>query len=259
MTEETSLPIEAPRRFQFQWVPAAFLRPRSTFGKIAALNRSVWATPMLILTVTTLGRVMAAGWLRQQAALNGEVQLPMDFQYYPPEMQAQFLQAQQATQSPVFHYVFPAITALMGIWLGWLLVSGLIHLVLTMLGGRGDTSTTINLVAWASLPFALRDLVRTGAMLATRELINSPGLAGFAPAGSGSGSAYLVALLALIDLYVIWHILLIATGVKSGNGLTTVKALGGVTLSIVAILGIQALLSWGISQISGMTVVRPFF
>jgi hypothetical protein len=174
-------------------------------------------------------------------------------------MQAQFLQAQQATQSPVFHYVFPAITALMGIWLGLLLVGGLIHLVLTLLGGRGDTGTTINLVAWASLPFAVRDLVRTAAMLISRKVITSPGLAGFAPAEPGAATAYLAALLALVDLYVIWHILLIATGVRAGNGLSIGKAFGGVVFSIVVILGVQALLTWGVGQISGMTVVRPFF
>lgn len=39
-------------------------------------------------------------------------------------------------------------------------MGGLLHLVLTMLGGRDSTGGALNIVAWAALPFALRDLVR---------------------------------------------------------------------------------------------------
>jgi hypothetical protein len=259
MAETISLPSETPRRLQLNWVPQALFRPRAAFANIASQGGRVWLTPMLVLTVTSLVRVLVTGYLRQQAALAGGVSLPTEFQYFSPEQQAQFMQAMQATQGPVFLYVFPAITALIGVWVGWLLVSGLLHLVLTMLGGRGDTSPTTNLVAWASLPFALRDIVRIIAMWSSKQLIQSPGLAGFAPADASGGAAYLVVLLALLDIYVFWHILLLVVGVRAGNGQTPDKAIGGVVFTIALVVGLQALLSFLTGQLSGLTIIRPFF
>ncbi len=139
MTEELITPPETPGRFQFNWLGGVIFQPRKLLSRVATQTGGVWLTPMLVLSVTSLGRVLAEGWLKHQAALMGEVQLPPDFQYYSPEMQAQFMQAQEALKSPVFLYIFPAITALLSIWIGWLLVSGLLHLVFTLLGGRGDT------------------------------------------------------------------------------------------------------------------------
>ena len=37
------------------------------------------------------------------------------------------------------NYVFPAIIAVLRQWVGWLVMGGLLHLMLTMLGGRDNT------------------------------------------------------------------------------------------------------------------------
>jgi hypothetical protein len=222
-------------------------------------GRAVWLTPMLILTVTTLIRVLVAGSITQAAAQSGQVSLPPDFQYYSPQDQAQFMQAAQATQGPVFVYVFPAVTALLGVWVGWLLVGGLLHLVLTLLGGRGDTSTAMNLVAWASLPIAVRDVVRILSMLSTHQLIQNTGLRGFAPAGDGNLALFLASILALIDIYLIWHFLLLVIGVRSGDGFTRGKSIGGVLLTLLLVISLQVLLGFLSAKLGGLTIVRPFF
>jgi hypothetical protein len=59
-------------------------------------------------------------------------------------MQEQFMQAQQATQGPVFIYALPGFVAVLGVWIGWLLLSGLLHLALTLLGGRSANRNTLN-------------------------------------------------------------------------------------------------------------------
>jgi hypothetical protein len=203
--------------------------------------------------------VLVAGPLKKQAALNSPPELPPNFEYYSPEDQAQFMQALQATQSDVFFFVFPALSAVARVWLGWLIVSGLVYLALTVLGGRGATGSALNLVAWASLPFAVRDLVRIAAMLTTDRLISTPGLAGFAPAGEGGLNLYLAALLALIDLYVIWQIALLTIGVQVASGLRLSKALLGMAAVILFVIAIQALVAYFGSSLSGLTIIRPFF
>jgi hypothetical protein len=259
MAENVIEPIPSTKRLRFDWIMGVLFHPRRTFEQIAAQPHGVWLVPMLALTLSTLGRVLASGSIRQRILLSTGPVLPPDFQYYSPEQQAQFMQAQQATTGPVFMYVFPAIAALLGVWLGWLLVSGMLHLAVTLLGGRGETVYNVNLVAWASLPFVVRDLVRIAAMLTSGQLIENTGLSGFAPPDLAGGVTYLAALLSIIDIYLIWHVLLLITGVRAGNGLSLGKATGGVLVTIGLVVALQALLDFLINRLGGLTIVRPFF
>lgn len=261
MAETTSppVPLQRPNGLPFHWVFPALFQPGQTFKKIAAQNRAVWLLPMLILSVTSIAEVLASGWLKRMAALAGQVTLPPDFEFMTPEQQAQIMQALEASSGPVFMYVFPMLAVLLKIWLGWLLVGGLIHLVLTLLGGRGHTPATMNIVAWASLPFAVRALVRAVALVTTRQLINHPGLSGFAPADGLDASLYGIALLSLVDIYLIWHIVLLAIGSREVSNLSGGKAWTGVLTTILVLTAVQALISFGIQKASGLTIIRPFF
>jgi len=259
MTETAVPPLENSRRFRFDWVLPTLFRPRQTFARIVSQETAVWLTPLVILSLTALLLVFDSGSIKQAAAATGQVSLPENFQYYSPEQQAQFQQAMAATSSPVFLYVFPAILALARVWGGWLVVAGLMHLLLTLFGGRGGTTTALNVVAWASLPFAVRDMVRAAAMWNSHQLIASPGLAGFAPMGDGMISLFLAALMGLLDIYVIWYILLLIFGVRAGNGLSAGKAIAAVLITVLLILLVQALLGVAFSRLGSLTIIRPFF
>jgi hypothetical protein len=202
--------------------------------------------------------VVVAGPIKKQLALSGPMDLPENFEFYSPEDQAQFMKAFEATQGNVFIYGFPALTGVAGVWAGWLIVVGLVHLVLTMLGGRGATGSALNLVAWASLPFAVRDLVRVIAMLSTDRLIANPGLSGFVPTADEGYLVYLAAFLALVDIYVIWHIALLVIGVRVQNGLSLGRAIGGMVLVILLVLVVQATIAYFGNQLATMTIIRQF-
>ncbi len=255
---ETLARIEPRRRVYFDWALPTLFSPRKTFARITAQAGSLWLTPMLILTVTTLLLVAVSGWLKGQAAGQG-LNIPADYQYYTPEQQAQFQQISQAQQGPVFSYVLPGLVALGRIWIGWLIVGGLLHLVVTLLGGRGGASSAMNVVAWAALAFAARDLVRVVAMLLTHQAINNPGLSGFAPASTAALPLFLGKLMAELDMYVLWHILLIIVGVRVGSSLSTSKAVGGVLFTVLLGLLLAALPGFIVAKFSGLEMVRPFF
>lgn len=259
MAEIEQPALESSRRLPFGWLAGALFRSRATFASIAAQTRPVWLLPLLVYTLTALARVAANGWVRQLSAQSGNIPLPPDFQYYSPEQQAQFMQAMQATSGPVFVYIFPALTAIGAIWLGWLLVSGALHLVFTMVGGRGETLTSLNLVAWSSLPFSLRELVRVIALLSTRQMIDQPGLSGFIASDAAGFMAYLRAFLALVDIYLIWHIVLLYLGARKGIGVAPGKAWLSILVTMLLVLGLQALLTFLLTQLGGLTIVRPFF
>lgn len=258
MSDSVTTQSQAPDGPLLKWTPVIFFKPRRIFERLTRTNRPYWLVPMLVLTITLLGNVVVSGWLKQQNAFIGEESLPPDFQYYSPEQQAQYMQAMQVTQGPVFVYVLPALANTLGLWVSWLIIGGVLHLSTTLFGGRGDMSTSLNIAAWSSMPMALRDIVRILSMLVTKRLINSPGLAGFAPVSEGGWSILLGQMLGMIDIYLIWMVVLITLGVRQTTNLTVGKAISSGLISIVTILLLRALIGLAAAQLGGLNVVRPF-
>jgi hypothetical protein len=229
-------------------------RPRRGFQEMASESRATWLTPMLLLTLSAILVVVVAGYLRSRAAMMGEVPLPPDWQFWTPEMQNNYMQAQQATQGPVFLYVMPMVSALTGLWVGWLLLAALLHFGSTLLGGRGSMQSALNVVAWASLPFVLRDILRIVFMLTAGHPIVSPGLSGFT-----STPGFVAQLLTRLDIFLIWHMILLVIGFALTDGLPRGKAMTGVVVVVLLVLFAQAGLGTLASSFSGLAVQRPFF
>jgi hypothetical protein len=209
---------------------------------------------MLLLSITAILVVVVAGYLKSRAALMGEVTLPPDWQFWTPEMQNNYMQAQQATQGPVFLYIMPMVGSLAGLWVGWLLLAALLHFGSTLLGGRGSMQSALNIVAWASLPFAVRDILRIIFMLAAGHAIMSPGLSGFT-----STPGFVSQLFARLDIFLVWQVMLLVIGFALTDGLPCTKAVTGVVVVLLLVLLAQAGLGALGSSFGGLAVQRPFF
>ena len=217
-------------------------------------SRATWLTPMLVLSLTAILVVVVAGYMKSRAALLGEVQLPPDWQFWSSEMQNNYMQAQQATQGPVFLYVIPLLGALTALWVGWLLLAALLHFGSTLLGGRGSMQSALNIVAWGSLPFAVRDILQIVFMLAAGHAIASPGLSGFA-----STAGFASQLLARADIFLLWSVILLIIGFGIADSLPRGKAVTGVLVVMLLVLFAQAGLGALGAGFSGIAVQRPFF
>ena len=253
MTDIT-LDQRPPRRFDLPRAQAMLFRPRRGFQEMASESRATWSTPMLILTLTAILVVIVAGYLKSRAALMGEIPLPPDWQFWTPEMQENYMRAQQATQGPVFLYIMPMVGSLTGLWLGWLLLAALLHFGSTLLGGRGSMQSALNIVAWASLPFVVRDLLRIIFMLSAGHAILSPGLSGFA-----STAGFVSQLLTRVDIFLIWQVILLIVGLGITDNLPRTKAVTGVVIVMLLVLLAQAGLGALTSGLGGTAVQRPFF
>lgn len=249
---ETIAPTES-KRFDFARIVEVFLQPQRTFKLIAEETKPSWLTPMLVLSATMFLAVMVGGFLNSRAAQMGEMTLPLDWDYWSPDMQANYMQAQQSMQGPVFSYIIPLVTALTSLWLGWLILSGLLHLGSTLLGGRGTMTGALNILAWASLPFAARDLLRVLFMLIAGHSIKSPGLSGFA-----GGAVYLGQVLSQVDLFFVWYCLLLIFGFYASENLSRNKVIIGVVVLIVAALLIKAGFGTLAANMSGLAFQQPF-
>jgi len=246
-TSNTVRRIDVPRVF------AVFFNPRAVFSEMASETRATWLTPMLVLSVTAILAVVTTGYLKTRAAMMGEIILPPDWQWWTPEMQNNFMQAQQATQGPVFMYVMPLIGSLTGLWLGWLVLAGLLHLGSTLFGGRGSMQNALNLVGWGSLPFAVRDILRAAYMFLAQHTITSPSLSGFAT------STFFAQLLSRVDLFLIWNIILLVMGFAIMDGLPRGKSIANVIIVTLLVLLAQAGLAALASSFGGPSIQRPFF
>ncbi len=259
MSELSVSVYETTSHWRFDWVLPVLFQPRRAFSRISEMDTAVWRTPILVLILTGLLSSLVEGGLKAAAAASGQITLPSGWEYYTPEQQAQFQQAMTATSGPVFTYLLPAVMAILGVYLGWLVLGWLLHLGLTLLGGRGSSQQVLNVTAWSLLPFALRDVVRTVAMWNNGELLSTLGLSGFAPPGEGSLMLYLAAVLAFVDIYLLWHWVLLGIGLSAGSNLSKSKTWTAVLLTAIALFllrGLPALIS---AQFSDLTVIRPFF
>lgn len=259
-TNEVSLAsADEQRRWHFDWVLPALFSPRRMFDRIAAATQSVWRTPIVILLLATLGRVWVTGNLNKAAADSGQINYPPGFEFYTPEQQAQFQQAITGMNTPTFHYILPAILGVVLVIGAWLVIGWLLHLALTLRGGRGSSQQMLNVAAWAILPFAVREGVRIVVMMNTDQLIVNRGLSGFAPADGSMVGIFLTAVLSFVDIYFFWSIVLLAVGAQRAEKLSGRKTWVTVIVTMLLLLALRAAPAVIASQFQDLTVIRPFF
>lgn len=260
MLETNSVPTEEiNKKTEWSWLFKIFVRPKQTMVKVIQAEGGVWFPALLALCLAAVILVAANGSIRQKIGLDNPAQLPEYFQYYTPEQQQQFMQALQATSSPAFIFFLPAMAAIAKVWIGWLIVGSLVYLALTAVGSAVKAGTALNLVAWASMPLALRDLVRAAAVLINASLIQSTGLAGFTPSGTGNMILFLNALLSLLDIYWVWQVVLINLGGRSAGKASTAKTVTAITITLIIVLVLQALIGFGAALLgSRVSAVQVF-
>lgn len=246
-----------PRRLHFEWLLPLFFSPRRTLEQVRKQDHGVWLLPLLVISLLAVIAMICAGGPRQLAAETG-TNLPPNFLYYTPEQQQQFLDAMANARGPFFMIVLPAMMALIGIWLSWFLLGSILHLALTMSGSRSSSTASLNLTAWASLPFGIMYIVQAIYFLNANTLIRSPGLSGFVAADTRGIEAYFGSVLALVTLYLLWQVALLLVGVRGISGLARGKAWFATLVSVVLVLLLQALPGFLLGQLGELSIIRPF-
>lgn len=241
-------------RFQFFDILEVAFRPRRAFAAMTGDSRISWRTPMLMLSLSAALVVGIGGFLKARAAAMGEMPLPPDWQWWTPDMQNNYMQAQQSMQGPVFTYVIPLTGTLMALWLGWLLLGAALHFGATIFGGRGSMQSALNITAWASLPFLARDALRILYMLIAGHPIQSAGLSGFA-----SSSTFIAQLLSHLDLFFIWSVILLIVGFNIADNMPIKKSAANALIVSLTLLLVRAGVGALLSNLSGLAIQRPFF
>jgi hypothetical protein len=249
---------EPTRRWRWDWILPLFFRPRKTLTAAAEQDKGVWLLPLLLISLLVIFNVLASGPARLAELQMGSGEMPPDFEWWTPEQQQQYFDSLQQAQGPVNLYVFPIIGKLIGVWLAWFLTGSILHLVLTLSGSRSSNTSALNVVGWASLPFGLRALIQGLVVLISKTPINAAGLSGFISA-DGGGAAFLGPLLALVDIFLIWHFILLLVASRPLSKLPRARAWFSVLITLLIILALQALPGFISNKLSGLSGSSPYF
>lgn len=235
-----------------------FIRPRSTLEEINRQTRSIWATPLLILTVIAIVFAFIASPIRKQLVQTGG-NLPPQFQYYSQEDQQKFLAAQETRSSGIFTLGFPLAGQIIGIWLSWFLFGSVLHLTLTLAGSRSSNLSALNLAAWSMLPLGLRYIVQMIYMLSTRQLVAGAGLSGLITSETNGVVAFFREVVGSIDLFFIWQAALLWLGASLLGRLPRGRTAAAVGITIIILLVLMAVPGFLAGKLSGLSTGSPFF
>ncbi|MCG3210523.1 MAG: hypothetical protein FOGNACKC_04154 [Anaerolineae bacterium] len=198
-------------------------KPLTTFGQVLARqSRWRWGLPLLLFLIAfAIATAVQTPYLLETARAQAESQLAT----MPKEQAAAAREAMQFTLSLPF---------LLGTGLGFggiALVIGMLAQTVyfyfgAMLAGGDDLSfgDMFAVSTWSRIPLAIGLLVQAALTLITRGAIQYPGLAMLVASGDQMADAKnpLVPLLARVDLFWLWHLLLVVLGVavaaKFGRG-----------------------------------------
>jgi hypothetical protein len=257
MSEEK---VPAPER----WRPPRLLwgmivRPRATLEYLRERGGRTWWLPALLAALLVVLPIIVAApltarqareaFLAAQEQMGEQVEREMS-----AEEQARVEQAMSITASPLITAVFPAVGGVVGRVVGWLAWAGALYLAGLALGGRSTFGQMFRMVVWAWLPYVLRGLLQMVYILASGQLIANPGLSGLVrgdrPVSEmvltppSPGQTILVALLSQVDLFLVWNLILLVTGVTVVTRLPRRKAILltlGVWLLLTALSLVPAL------------------
>lgn len=219
-------------------------RPVRTFAAIAADPRRRWILPLLLVVAAfALGLLLTGQQQVTEAVRQMRTQLAAQSSQIPAEQMAQ-VEAQMARfTQPAVVLGLAAVTSLIGLVLALLIAAAMLYFGALVSGSDVSFATVWAMVPWTWLPFALRDLVRSLYVRITGTPTLHQGFSGFVAgpdlAANTGNPLYLV--LSQVDLFSLWHLVLVYALLRGGTRLTQGKAV----ILVLAYAAISLLLRAG--------------
>ena len=250
MTETTASPAAATANPGFLgMVWGVLAKPRATFATLRNGSGRAWILMAILGMMLVTLPVIPSGPITTRQTRE---QMQIQFENQPgfDESGVDVEQATSFATSPILTTVVPAVFAAIGRVFSWLIWSGALYLLASMVGGRSSFMQLLQVVIWAWLPYALRSILQAVYITATQTVIANPGLSGFAgaptpdpsdPFGSmpSTGTAVLQTFLGQIDIYLFWYLALLVLGITAVTKLSRRKSIGLVLIVWVVFMAVR--------------------
>lgn len=215
LTEQTQAEQEERLKcWQVLW--GVIRRPGKTFQQTG--GRAGLGLPVLLMLSGTVFLTVATT-LSQQEKIAAQMQKELAG---TPGISPEQIESMVALSASPAAIVTGAVMALICVLLGWVIQSGILHLVVRALGGKGVFRQAFGIVCWAWIPLFLGGVLKGVYVLATGNL----------PIPQGTGLVN--ALLANTDLFAVWNMVILVLGFAAVYGVSKKRA-------AVPVVGIWAL------------------
>lgn len=252
----------------FALLLGVLFRPRVTFGYLKDNHKKAWWLPALLILLLTIAPLWAASRPSPAAQMMPPDQMEMITNVNPRMMEGMSSQIDAPSSASSGLNFLKLGGAILGTFAAWLLWGGGLYLASVFLGRSSNFGQMFRLAVWTWLPYGLRGLAQTIYILVTGEAIANAGFSGFvidksvtSMLPSGPGQLALASILSRVDVFMIWHVLLVSVALMAFTSLTRRKALTA-TLAIwivFALVGIVPAIFGGmVGGIGGSTGSGPY-
>jgi hypothetical protein len=228
------------RRALFGWID----QPKKTLRYV--IKESRWPhllAPALVvfvaLVIVTLVSAPAASELAREQA---EQQVAAQMGSLSGEQAEQVEASLETFTSPLFIGATGIVLGVLGLIVTWLLRGVVLFFISYLFGTEYKYKQMVTLVLWSWWPFALRDLVQAVYVVVNGQLVINRGLSFLVASGDQVQDAgnLVYGLLSQVDLFLAWHLVLVAVGLAVTTRSSTIKtALGTVAYwALTALVGL---------------------
>jgi hypothetical protein len=202
-------------------------RPAATLGAVLARRKWwMWAVPLLIVFVC-LALVMAARAPHDVELARQQTQRQLESMPAEQAKAAQAGGAMDTFTSLPFILGVGLVVGLFALVLGVVAQAAVLYFGALVTGGEVNFGQVFTMSAWTRLPSAVNALVQAGFTLVAGRAIQYPGLSALVATGDlmKDGRNPMLTLLAGIDLFWLWHLLLVVVGLSVVTRFGRVKAM----------------------------------
>jgi xanthosine utilization system XapX-like protein len=219
-----------------------FFSPGRAFARIK--ERPAWILPLVIAVVfNMLIAYVSARYVDYDLVRQQTIERMQERNMSEEQLKQATEQLDKVFASPFVRYGAPPVNALIISLIGVFFLAVVYNVSLPLLGGTGDFKRMLAVVANASLIAVPSAVVRAALVMMKKSAEVTTSLLLAAP---GLKSGFLSVLLARIDVFAIWQLILMAIGLKVVFGLKASKAyllvfaVWLVITVIFALLGVRA-------------------
>lgn len=182
--------------------------PSETLRRVSEVQSRSWWLPAVLSLASAFAYL---GVTLNETAAEAAKQVQMQLGTMPPDQAAAAAPMIERVTSPSFIFGTGAITILLGLLIAWGLASLILYLGASLFGGQIKIGRLWPAIVWTWIPFALRGFLQTGWSAVNGSPIHYPGLSYWLATGDAvkDQTQPLFALASQVDLFGIWHGLLI--------------------------------------------------
>lgn len=219
-------------------------QPRKTLRYV--IENPSWPVrlaPVLVVLVSlVVVTVVSAPLLSEVSRQQAEEQIEAQMGSLSGEQAEQVRRSLDTFTSPLFLGVTAIALGTLGLVFAWFFRGALLFLISYLFGTDNRYMQMVTLVLWTWLPLALRDLVQAIYIVLSGQLVVHRGLSFLVASSDQAQHAgnLLYGLLSQVDVFLVWHLVLVAIALTVSTRASAVKA-------AVGTVGY-----WGVSALVGL-------